>query len=173
MRRVGVALALVTGVVLLASALAACGDDRDVTPLKIGVMLVNSETPTETALDRVRAFKLAIKHVNAADGVFGRPVEFAERDTLNAEAEARRLIEDEGVHAIVGPNSSAASLVVVGVAAPAGVLVISPSASSPLLTPNEDRDLILSHGTLRYRPGTATGAAHARAGLRQRGRDLP
>jgi len=104
-------------------------------------MLVNSETQTETALDRLRAFKLAIKHVNAAGGVFGRPVEFVEGDTLNPEAEARRLIEEEGVNAIVGPNSSADSLVVVGVAAPAGVLVISPSATSPLLTLNEDRDL--------------------------------
>ena len=41
----------------------------------------------------------------------------------------------------MGPNSSADSLVVVAVAAPAGGLVISPSASSPLLTLNEDRDL--------------------------------
>ncbi len=137
----GLALALTTGVVLLASALAACGDGEEATPLKLGVMLVNSETQTATALDRLRAFKLAVKHVNAAGGVFGRPVEFAEGDTLNAEAEARRLIEEEGVHAIVGPNSSADSLVVVAVAAPAGVLVISPSASSPLLTLNEDRDL--------------------------------
>ena len=136
-----VALALATGLALLVSALTACGEGREVTPLKIGVMLVNSETQTETALDRLRAFKLAIKHVNAGGGVFGRPVEFAEGDTLNPEAEARRLIEEEGVHAIVGPNSSADSLVVVGVAAPASVLVISPSASSPLLTLNEDRDL--------------------------------
>lgn len=141
MRSVGVVLALAAGVALLASLLAACGDGREVAPLKIGVMLVNSETRTETALDRLRAFKLAVKHVNAGGGVFGRPVEFAEGDTLHPEEEARRLIEEEGVHAIVGPNSSAASLVVVGVAAPAGVLVISPSASSPQLTLNEDRDL--------------------------------
>ena len=141
MRSVGVALALVAGAALLASTLAACGDGREVAPLKIGVMLVNSETQTETARDRLRAFTLAVKHVNAGGGVFGRPVEFAEGDTLHPEAEARRLIEEEGVHAIVGPNSSADSLVVIEVAGPAGVLVISPSASSPLLTLHEDRDL--------------------------------
>ena len=128
------ALTCAAGVALLASALAACGDGREVAPLKIGVMLVNSETQTETAGDRLRAFTLAVKHVNAGGGVFGRPVEFAEGDTLHPEAEARRLIEEEGVHAIVGPNSSADSLVVIEVAGPAGVLVISPSASSPLLT---------------------------------------
>ncbi len=140
-RSPGVALALAAGVALLAGALAACSDGREVTPLKIGVMLVNSETRTETALDRRRAFQLAIKHVNEGGGVLGRPVEYAEGDTLNPEAEARRLIEEAGVHAIVGPNSSADSLLVVGVAAPAGVPVVSPSASSPLLTLNEDRDL--------------------------------
>ena len=33
------------------------------------------------------------------------------------------MIEDEGVHAIVGPNSSADSLLVVGAAAPSGLAV--------------------------------------------------
>ena len=131
MRSAGLTLALVAGAALLASTLAACGDGREVAPLKIGVMLVNSETQTETARDRLRAFTLAVKHVNAGGGVFGRPVEFAEGDTLHPEAEARRLIEDEGVRAIVGPSSSADSLLVIEVAAPAGVPVISPSASRP------------------------------------------
>ena len=135
------ALAFAAGVALLASALAACSDGREGAPLKIGVMLVNSETQTETARDRLRAFTLAVAHVNAGGGVLGRPVEVAEGDTLHPEAEARRLIEEEGVHAIVGPSSSAHSLVVIEVAAPAGILVISPSASSPLLTLHEDRDL--------------------------------
>ena len=140
-RRAAVALALAAAAVLLGGALAACGDNREVAPLRLGVMLVSSETRTETALDRLRAFELAVTHVNEAGGVFGRPVEFVEGDTLNPGEEARRLIEEEGVHAIVGPNSSADSLVVVDVAAPAGVLVVSPSATSPLLTLNEDRDL--------------------------------
>ena len=133
-------LLVATASLLVAGALAACGGEER-GPLKIGVLLVNSETQTDTALDRLRAFKLAIKHVNEAGGVFGQPVEIAEGDTLNPAEEARRLIEEEGVHAIVGPNSSADSLLVLEVAVPAGVLVISPSASSPLLTTYEDRDL--------------------------------
>ncbi|MXY88674.1 MAG: ABC transporter substrate-binding protein [Dehalococcoidia bacterium] len=133
-------LLLATASLLVAGALAACGGEERA-PLKVGVLLVNSETQTDTALDRRRAFKLAIKHVNEAGGVFGQPVEIAEGDTLNPAEEARRLIEEEGVHAIVGPNSSADSLLVLEVAVPAGVLVISPSASSPLLTTYEDRDL--------------------------------
>ncbi|MDE2670570.1 MAG: ABC transporter substrate-binding protein [Chloroflexota bacterium] len=139
-RRWSLLLTLPAVLAVVAGAFAACGDEEP-TPLKIGVMVVNSETQTDTALDRLRAFKLAIKHVNEAGGVFGQPVEIAEGDTLNPQEEARRLIEEEGVHAIVGPNSSADSLLVIEVAAPSGVLVISPSASSPLLTANEDRDL--------------------------------
>ena len=140
-RAAAVMLALITGIVLMAGVLAACGDGNQAPPLKIGVMLVNSETRTDTALDRLQAFELAVKHVNEAGGVFGQPVEMAEGDTLNPADEARRLIEGEGVHAIVGPNSSADSLKVVAYAAPAGIPVISPSASSPLLTINEDNDL--------------------------------
>ena len=139
-RRISLLLAVIAALAFVAGTLAACGDEER-TPLKIGVLLVNSETQTDTALDRLRSFKLAIKHVNEAGGVFGQPVEVAEGDTLNPAEEARRLIEEEGVHAIVGPNSSADSLLVIEVAAPAGVLVISPSASSPLLTANEDGDL--------------------------------
>ncbi len=104
----GVLLVVIAALAIGAGTLAACGDEERA-PLKIGALLVNSEAQTETALDRLRSFKLAIKHVNEAGGVFGQQVEIAEGDTLNPAEEARRLIEDEGVHAIVGPNSSAGS----------------------------------------------------------------
>ena len=165
-RGAAAALALAAGAALLAGALAACGGGRDAAPLTLGVMLVNSETRTATALDRLRSVTLAVEHVNAAGGVFGRPVEVAEGDTLDPEAEARRLIEEEGVHAIVGPNSSADSLAVVAVAAPAGVVVVSPSASSPLLTLNEDRDLFFR----TVLSDVAQGPALARV-ARERGLD--
>ena len=136
----GVLLVVISALAVVAGTVAACGGEEK-PPLKIGALLVNSEAETETALDRLRSFQLAIKHVNEAGGVFGQQVEIAEGDTLNPIEETQRLIEDEGVHAIVGPNSSAHALAVMEVAAPAGVLVISSSASSPLLTANEDRDL--------------------------------
>lgn len=142
MRASRVAALLAAGA-LLVSAIPGCGggDPEEVAPLKIGALLVNSETRTESALDRLRALELAVSHVNEAGGVLGRPVEIAEGDTSDPENETRRLIDEEGVHVIVGPNSSAHALLVVAIAAPAGVLVVSPSSSSPLLTANEDRDL--------------------------------
>ena len=107
-------------------------------PMKVGLML-NFSGASETVADRKRAFDLAIRHINEAGGVLGMPVEGVEADStrdpqMGVEA-ARRLVETEGVHAIVGPTASAVSLPVAEtVTGPAGVPTISPSATSPQLS---------------------------------------
>ena len=113
--------------------------------LKIGLLMDFSGGSAEILRDRQRAFELAIKHVNDGGGVLGLPVEAAVGDTTAnpeaAVAEARRLVEVERVHAIVGPNSSAASLPIAERAiGPAGVPTISFSATSPELTGVADDD---------------------------------
>ncbi len=93
----------------------------------------------------MRAFELAIKHINDGGGVFGMPVEGiaddATRDPSAAVQAARRLVEIEGVHAIVGPNASSAAL---GVAREVSfeleIPTISPSVTSPKLSSVEDND---------------------------------
>ena len=107
--------------------------------LKLGLLMDFSGGSPEILRDRQRAFELAIQHVNDGGGVLGLPVEAAVGDTTanpeTAVAEARRLIEVERVHAIVGPNSSAASLPIAErVIGPAEVPTISFSATSPELT---------------------------------------
>ena len=129
----------------------ACGDSMDEVsepppaPLKIGLLMNFSEEPMGRSFWRKRGFELAINHVNDAGGVFGLPVESAQGDTESdsetAAAEAGRLIEAEGVHAIVGPSSSANSLAVAeGVTGPARIPTLSPSATSPQLTNMKDND---------------------------------
>ena len=113
--------------------------------LRIGLLMDFSGGSAEVLRDRQRAFELAIKHVNDGGGVLGLPVTVAVGDTTadpdKAVAEARRLIEVEGVHALVGPNSSAAALPVAeGAIGPAGVPTISFSATSPVLTGAADND---------------------------------
>ena len=109
-------------------------------------MLLNfSEGAPAKAKDRQRAFDLAVKHVNQGGGVFGRPVEVVVGDSTldpaKAVEAARRMVEVEGVHAIVGPSSSANSLMVVEqVTGPAGIPIVSPSATSPMLTAVADND---------------------------------
>ena len=122
---------------------AARADER--TALKLGLLMDFSGGSPDVLRDRRRAFELAIKHVNDGGGVFGLPVEGAVGDTTadpeTAVAEAQRLIEVERVHAIVGPNSSAASLPIAErVTGPTGVPTVSFSATSPALTSVADND---------------------------------
>ena len=63
----------------------------------------------------------------------------ATRSPAPAVRAARHLLEQEGVHAVVGPNASGAALPVVEiVTGPAGIPTISPSATSPRLTDADD-----------------------------------
>ena len=125
---------------------AACGgdDDAEREPLKIGLLL-NFDGAAEASTVRQQGFELAIRHINDGGGVLGRPVTYVVADpTFDADTAvevARRLIEVEGVHAIVGPSSSGNALPVAEqVAGPAAIPVISPSATSPLLTTADDGD---------------------------------
>ena len=130
---------------LIAAAACYDGIPEDPEPsesMKIGLMLNFSGAP-ETAADRKRAFRLAIRHINEAGGVLGMPVVGVEADStrdpqLGVE-EARRLVFEEGVQAMVGPTASAVALPVAEmVSGPAGVPTISPSATSPQLSIADD-----------------------------------
>ena len=122
----------------------ACDSEPDQPPLKLGLLLDYTGSPVSSA-ERQWGFELAIAHVNDAGGVFGQPVESvtgdSPRDLSVGIESARRLLEDEGVHAIVGPNSSAASLrIAQELTGPASVPMISPSATSPQLSDAADDD---------------------------------
>ena len=139
---------------LAAAGVALCGEvaqaptatSAEPATLKIG-LLMDFSGGSEVSRDRRRAFELAVKHVNDGGGVLGSPVAVAVGDTTaepaGAVAEARRLIEVEGVHAIVGPNSSANTLPIAEqVIGPAGIPTISFAASSPQLTVASDDDFL-------------------------------
>ncbi|MCE2493534.1 MAG: ABC transporter substrate-binding protein [Alphaproteobacteria bacterium] len=115
--------------------------------LKIGLLMDFSGGSAEVLRDRRRAFELAIEHVNGGGGVFGLPVAVAVGDATadpeKAVAAARRLVEVERVHAVVGPNASASALPVAErVTGPAGIPTVSFSATSPELTGAADDDFL-------------------------------
>ncbi len=137
-----VLLAAIAGLLLIASGCGGDSEERPVAPLKIGLLLNFTGSP-EASADRQRAFDLAVRHVNEGGGVLGMPVEGvaadATRDPSAAVEAAKRLVETEGVHAIVGPNASSASLPVArSVSAMLRIPTISPSATSPQLSGVED-----------------------------------
>ena len=140
-----VLLALAASLAIWVAGCGGGGAAGDVGPLRLGLLVNLSEGAPARAVERLQAFELAVQHVNAAGGVFGQPVQFVVSDsTLDPEkavAEARRLVEDEGVHAIVGPTSSANALAVAErVTGPAGIPTVSPSATSPALALVNDGD---------------------------------
>ena len=115
--------------------------------LRIGLLMDLTGGSEEVLRDRRRAFELAIGHVNRGGGVFGLPVTFAIGDTTadpeKAVAAARRLVEAEGVHALVGPNASANALPIAErVSGPSAIPTVSFSATSPALTTVADDDFL-------------------------------
>ncbi len=126
-------------------AVAACGgdDEPDAEPLKIGYLGDFSGPIAEFGPVIQTGVELAIEHINAAGGVLGQPVELVtgdtQVDTVQGVEEARRLVDVEGVHAIVGPLSSTVTIAVAeSVTGPAGVPTVSPSATSPSITVADD-----------------------------------
>ncbi|MGH2615160.1 MAG: ABC transporter substrate-binding protein [Thermomicrobiales bacterium] len=118
---------------------------QDAAPLRIGALFPFTGDLSDFGPGFLNAAELAVNEINDAGGVNGQPIELVQGDTATspqqAVEEARRLIELEGVPAIVGPAGSGEALPVVeSVAGPAGVLVISSSATSPALTVANDDD---------------------------------
>lgn len=119
----------------------------EVTPLKIGLLVDFTGQVAEFGVEMQRGFELAIKHINVAGGVFGRPVEFVIGDTMLdqtfAVEEARRMIEIEGVHAIVGAAASSITLPLAeSIAGPLSIPIISPSSQSRQITIANDNDFL-------------------------------
>ena len=139
--------ALAIGAVVM---LTSCHGDRaqvEEEALTIGYLGALTGGFAETAEEIRNIVALAVEQINEAGGVGGRDVRLVVGDTaLNAEQglqEARRLIEEEGTAAIVGPLASSVTLPVAEqVAAARQIPFITPSATSPALSDAEDGDFL-------------------------------
>src|SRR5215213_4809518 len=127
-------------------------------PLRIAVLFPFTGDLSDFGEPFLNSAQLAVDQINAAGGVNGQPMELVQGDSATspqqAVEEARRLIELEGVSAIVGPAGSGETLPVAeSVTGPGGVLEISMSATSPALSIAKDNDFLfrtvlsdVSHG---------------------------
>jgi len=135
-------------IILAAAAMVAASTTMAAEPVKIG-MLQGFTGPTESLVAPMAlGGELAIKEVSDS-GLFlgGRTVESVRGDSTcidaaAATAAAERLITSEGVAAINGATCSGATTAVLNnVAVANGVVMISPSATSPALSTIKDNDL--------------------------------
>ncbi|MBI4571412.1 MAG: ABC transporter substrate-binding protein [Chloroflexi bacterium] len=116
-------------------------------PLKIGVLVPTTGALSTFGPEYINAANLAAKCINNAGGVNGAEVQLVTADTgTNPEqgvSEAQRLVDIEGVVAIVGAAASSVSLAVAeSVTIPNEILQISPASTSPALTDVEDNDFL-------------------------------
>ncbi len=106
-------------------------------PIKIGA--IYNLTGAQASLDAPSAngAKLAIKEINAAGGLLGRPVELAlydgKTDAATIGNAATQLTESEKVVAMLGFSDSDQTLAAAPIAAKAGVIFITSGATSPKL----------------------------------------
>ena len=144
---------LVVAMVAVAALAIACGDDDDDgEALKIGFLADFSGPLAEFGPVIQTGVELAIEHINEAGGVNGKDVTFVTGDTqvdaTQGTEEARRLVDIEGVHAIVGPLSSTVTIAVAeSVTGDAGVPTISPSATSPAVSAANDNGYLFRSTT--------------------------
>lgn len=117
-------------------------------PVKIGSLVDLTGELGEFGGPIDQAVRLAAEHVNAAGGVLdGRMIEVLTEDggtsdVISVDA-ARKLVNVEGVSALVGPLSSGITLATANaVTVPNQVPQISPSATAPSLTLLEDDDFV-------------------------------
>src|SRR5437879_10426305 len=92
------------------------------------------------------AVQLVGEEVNVPGGLRGTNLsvyaEDSQTDSNAAKAAASDLIQAKGVQAIVGDASTSGTLAAFQVAQPAGIVLMSPSASSPLLSTADTGDLL-------------------------------
>ena len=122
-------------------------DTTPTDPLKIGILVPFTGDLSDFGPAFFDAAKLAAQEINAAGGVFGQDIVLVDADTGTIEAtgveSANTLIDVEGVSAIVGAASSGVTLPIAeSVTGPAGILMISPSSTSPALTSVTDNDFL-------------------------------
>ncbi|HEX6873693.1 MAG TPA: ABC transporter substrate-binding protein [Micromonosporaceae bacterium] len=112
--------------------------------LKIGALLPKSGQLAGAGPPMFAGAALAVRELNAAGGVLGRPIDYLEADdgtdSAKAEAAAKQLIS-KGVHVIIGAGGSGISKAILPTVVQAGVILFSPCNTAAELTNVDDSGL--------------------------------
>jgi branched-chain amino acid transport system substrate-binding protein len=135
--------ASVAGLAMLAASAASAAD------VKLG-FLGGFTGPIESLVPPIHdSAQLAVKHINEQGGILdGGKLTMVSADSTCADATAAsnaadRMVNAEKVTALVGPLCSGETIAAANSAAiPGGVVIVSPSATSPAMTDIEDKDLL-------------------------------
>jgi ABC-type branched-subunit amino acid transport system substrate-binding protein len=135
---------------------AKAGADADTAPVPVegtragdGVLKIGTLLPVTGSLaflgpPEIAGVDLAIKDINAAGGVLGKPVEVTKGDSGDTPEFANQTVDrllGESVDAIVGAAASGVSLGVIDKVTGAGIVQFSPANTSDKLTTYADKGL--------------------------------
>jgi len=132
-------------------------------PYKIGAMFAITGRASTLGIPGRNSLQMRHKELEAAGGIMGpdglmHPIELIIYDTESDETKAvlatKKLIEEDQVCAIIGPNQSGTSLAVLDSVQNAGVSLISIGASGKIIEPAAERKWIFKtprHGRLLVR----------------------
>lgn len=115
--------------------------------IKIGTLMDQTGDLGIFGPPMIKAVDLVAEIVNESGGLNGAQVEFVHRDSRSSEQlgvdAASALVNIDGVKAIIGSLGSGITLAIAeSVAIPSGVLLISPTSSSPAISVLDDDDLV-------------------------------
>jgi ABC-type branched-subunit amino acid transport system substrate-binding protein len=141
--------------------------------IKIGLLTTDSGGLEFLGLSHKSAARMAVAEINAAGGIFGKEVKLIQADTETnpdrAVAVAQDLV-DQGVVAIVGPIISSAAVQVANqVTVPNGIVLVSPSATSPVISALDDENLVWRAALSDAFKGKITARYAYNAGSRRAG----
>ena len=150
------------------------GDGSSVT---LGFNVPQSGAYADEGADELRAFKLAVKHLNGegdggmmntfkpsaltGDGILGKKVEYVTGDTQTksdaARASAKRMVEKDGVVMVSGGSSSGVAIAVQGLCQEAGIIFMAGLTHSNDTTGKDKKANGFRHFFNAYMSGAALG----------------
>lgn len=127
--------ALLTGSTIVMALAAGTAMAQD-GPIKLGAIVSMSGSGASIGQVASVGWKLAVDEINAAGGILGRQIELiiadSQTDPTHGVSEARRLVENVGIEAMVGPVTSQEVIPITAVTTAAGLGQFTTAASSDL-----------------------------------------
>lgn len=139
MKRVSKVLtALVLGTVLAGLAAGCGGGEKNADTIKVGANLEMTGGSASYGISSKNAIELAFKEINEKGGINGKQLELVVADNKSEAAEAtnamQKLVSQDNVVAVIGPNLSSSVIAASAINNSAKVLDIAPMATNPYVT---------------------------------------
>lgn len=139
MKRVSKVLtALVLGTVLAGLAVGCGGGEKKADTIKVGANLEMTGGSASYGISSKNAIELAFKEINEKGGINGKQLELVVADNKSEAAEAtnamQKLVSQDNVVAVIGPNLSSSVIAASAINNSAKVLDIAPMATNPYVT---------------------------------------